>query len=69
MRLEEIEPGDAAQHQAKAMKASAKVAKDRAGQLQNRADMSAERVEMQKSNDRLINLQRKAVSATIKSFK
>lgn len=49
MRLEEIEPNDAANEQVKRQRDAARVAKDRATQLKARADAAAARLEMAKS--------------------
>ena len=69
MRLEEIQPSNAAEPRVKRMKASAKAAKDRARQLQAQADTSAERLDMQQSRQKLVQLQRKAATSTIKPYK
>lgn len=68
MRLEEIQ-ADAAEQRVKRLKASAKAAKDRANQLKAQADMSAERLDLQKSRQALGQLQRKAVTKTIKPYR
>lgn len=68
MRLEEIQPSNAAEQRVKRMKASAKAAKDRARQLQAQADTSAERLDMQQSRQKLSQLQRKAAASTIKPY-
>lgn len=68
MRLEEIQPSNAAEQRVKRMKASAKAAKDRARQLQAQADTSAERLDMQQSRQKLMQLQRKAATSTIKPY-
>lgn len=68
MRLEEIQPANAAEQRVKRMKASAKAAKDRARQLQAQADTSAERLDMQQSRQKLVQLQRKAATSTIKPY-
>ncbi|MDP4302992.1 hypothetical protein [Leptothrix discophora] len=58
MRLDEIQPSNAAEQRVKRMKANAKVARDRAKQLKAQADVSAERLDMQKSRQKLRQLQR-----------
>lgn len=68
MRLEEIQPSNAAEQRVKRMKASAKAAKDRARQLQAQADTSAERLDMQQSRQKLVQLQRKVATSTIKPY-
>jgi len=68
MRLEEIQPSNAAEQRVKRMKASAKAAKDRARQLQAQADTSAERLDMQQSRQKLTQLRRKAATSTIKPY-
>lgn len=68
MRLEEIQ-ADGAEQRVKRLKASAKAAKDRADQLTAQADMSAERLDLQKSRQALSQLQRKAVTKTIKPYR
>lgn len=65
MRLEEIKAASAAEQR---MKANARSAKDRAKQLKMQADVSAERLDMQKSRQRLAQLQRAAVTAPIKPY-
>lgn len=69
MRLEEIQPSNAAEQRVKRMKASAKAAKGRARQLQAQADASAERLDMQQSRQKLVQLQRKPATSTIKPYK
>jgi hypothetical protein len=68
MRLDEIQP-NAAEQRVKRLKATAKAAKDRARQLKAWADASAERLEMQKSRQSLAQLQRSAVTSTIKPYR
>jgi len=68
MRLEEIQPSNAAEQRVKRIKASAKAAENRARQLQVQADTSAERLDMQKSRQKLVQLQRKAATSTIKPY-
>lgn len=68
MRLEEIQPSPADQR-VKRLKASAKAAKDHARRLKAHADMSAERLEMQKSRAALTQAQRSAVTSTIKPYR
>jgi hypothetical protein len=67
MRLEEIQPS-AAKQRVKRLKANAKAAKDRAKQLTAQADTSAERLDMQKSRQKLGQLQRSAVTSNIKPY-
>lgn len=50
------------------VKASAKAAKDRARQLQAQADTSAERLDLQQSRQKLVQLQLKAATSTIKPY-
>jgi hypothetical protein len=50
------------------MKARAKAAKDRAKQLKAQADTSAERLDMQKSRQKLAQLQRSPATSTIKPY-
>jgi hypothetical protein len=66
MRLEEIKAASAAEQRVKRQKANAKAAKDRAKQMQAQADASAERLEMQQSRQKLLQLQRRAVTSTIR---
>lgn len=68
MTLEEIEQGNAAEQGVNSMRAIAKAAKDRAKQLKVQADMSSERLEMQNSRQKLTQLQRQAVTSTIKPY-
>lgn len=49
MRLEEIEPNNAAEEQVKRQRAAARAAKDKANQLKARADAAAARQKMLKS--------------------
>jgi hypothetical protein len=65
MRLDEIKP-NAAEQRVKGLKANAKGAKDRARQLKAQADASAARLDMQKSRQKLAQLQRSPVTPTIK---
>jgi len=67
MRVDELDLG-AVERRVKAMKANAKAAKDRARQLKAQADINAERLEMQKSRQALVNAQRSAVASTIKPY-
>jgi len=69
MRLDEIEAGAAAERRVKRLKANAKSVKDRAKLLKTQADASAERLEMQKSRQKLAQLQRSAVTSNIKSYR
>ena len=68
MRLEEIQPGKAAEQRVKQLRASAKAAKDHAKQLKTQADMGAERLDMQKSRQTLAQLQRSAVTSKITPY-
>ena len=52
----------------KRLKANAKSAKDRAKQLKVQADMGAERLDMQKSRQKLGQLQQAAVTTSIKPY-
>jgi hypothetical protein len=65
MRLDEIEPS-AAERRVQGMKADAKAAKDRAKRLKTQADTAAARQDMQKSRQRLAQVQRAAVASNIK---
>jgi hypothetical protein len=65
MRLDEIEPS-AAEGRVQRMKADAKTAKDRAKRLKVQADTAAARQDMQKSRQRLAQVQRAAVTSNIK---
>ncbi len=66
MRLDEIKAASAAEQRVKRMKANAKAAKDRAKQLKTQADAGAARLDVQKSRHELGQLQRRAVTSTIK---
>lgn len=68
MRLEEIQTSSAADQRVKRMRANASAAKDRARQLQTQADTSAERLDTQQSRQKLLHLQRKAATSTIKPY-
>ncbi len=68
MRLEEIKAASAAEQRVQRMKANAKSAKDGAKQLKVQADISAERLDMQKGRQRLAQLQRSAVTTPIKPY-
>ena len=68
MRLDEIKAASAAEQRAKRMKANAKAAKGRAKQLKAQADAGAERLDMQKSRQKLGQLQRAATTCTIKPY-
>lgn len=69
MRLEEIESSTASERRVKQLKSGAKAAKDRAKQLQTQADSSAERLDIQKSRQKLKHLQTAAVTTAIKPYK
>jgi hypothetical protein len=64
MRMDEIEPS-AAERRVQRMKADAKMAKDRAKRLKVQADAGAARLNMQKSRQRLAQVQRAAVTSNI----
>lgn len=66
MRLDEIQPNDAAQQRVKQLKASARAAEDRAKQLRAQAQTSADRLDIQKSRKTMGQLNKTAVSSTIK---
>ena len=66
MRLDEIQPSSAAVQRVKRRKDNAKSAKDRAKQLKAQADTGAERLKMQKSREKLAQVQRAAVTSNIK---
>lgn len=66
MRLEEIEPSTGAEQRVKQLKANAKATKDRAAQMQAQADVNAERLGLQRSQQKLALLQRKAAGTTIR---
>jgi hypothetical protein len=68
MRLDEIQP-NAAERRVKRLNANAKSAKDRAKLLKAQADASAERLEMQKSRQSLAQLQRSAVTSSIRPYR
>lgn len=67
MRLDEIKPS-AAEQRVSRLKAGAKAAKDRAKQLKAQADMDAERLNMQRSREKLTQLQRSPATSTIKPY-
>lgn len=67
MRLEEIQHS-AAELRVRRLKANAKAAKDRAKQLKAQADTSAERLDMQKSRQKLAQVQRSAATSNIKPY-
>jgi DNA repair exonuclease SbcCD ATPase subunit len=69
MRLEEIDGTSAAERRVKRMKDNAKAAKEHARQLRAQADMSADRLEMQKDRAALVQAQRSAVTSTIKPYR
>ena len=68
MRLDEIKAASAAEQRVKRLKANAKSAKDRAKQLKVQADMSAERLGMQTSRQKIVQLQRVAVATPITPY-
>ena len=68
MRLDEIKPTNAAEQRVKRLQANAKAATARAKQLKTQADTSAERLDMQKSRQKLSQLQRAAVTSNIKPY-
>ena len=68
MRLDEIDGSSAAEQRVKRLKDNAKVAKNRAKQLKAQADASGERLDMQKSRQKLAQLQRAAVTSNIKPY-
>lgn len=67
MRLDEIQPS-AAEQRVKRLKDSAKTAKNRAKQLKTQADSASERLDIQKSRQKLAQLQRAAVTSNIKLY-
>lgn len=69
MRLDEIRPSNAAEQRVKRMKTTARAAKDRAKQLKAQADSSAERLDIQKSRQKLADIQRAAVTTSIKPYR
>ena len=56
MTLEEIMEGDAAQMRVDRLKANAKTAKERARQMKNQADATAEQLKMRKARQQLAKL-------------
>mgnify|MGYP003381389243 CR=1 FL=1 len=66
MRLAEIEQTTAAEKRVAQMQGNAKAEKDRAKQSKAQADMSAERLEVKKSREKLGQLQQAAVTTSIK---
>jgi hypothetical protein len=66
IRLDEIKAASDAEQRVKRMQANGKSAKDSARQLKVQADMSAERLDMQKGGQRLAPLQRSAVATPIR---
>jgi hypothetical protein len=66
MRLDEIEQGTAEQQRVDRLKADAESAKDRAKQMNMKADANDERLKMQGSKQKLAQLQRQRVRQTIK---
>lgn len=66
--MNEIEPSSAAEERVKRLKASAKAAKDRAHQMQDQADASAEQLDIRRSRQKLTHLQRKAATSTVKPY-
>lgn len=65
MRLDEIQPS-AAEARMRRLKASANAAMERGRQLKKQAEMNADRLEMQKTQQKLIQLQRSSVAKNIK---
>jgi hypothetical protein len=63
MRLDEIEGSSAADQRVKRLKDSAKAAKGRAKQLKAQANTSAERLDMQKSRQKLLRFTKFASGA------
>lgn len=68
MRIDEIQPGSAAERRVKALTANAKAAKERAKQLKTQADISADQLEMQRSRQSLSQHQRSAGTSSIKPY-
>ena len=68
MRLDEIDGTRAAEQRVKRLKDNAKSAKNRAKQMKTQADTSAERLDMQKSRQKLAQMQRAAVTSNIKPY-
>lgn len=67
MRLDEIQP-NAAEQRVKRLKANAKTAKDRAKQLKVQTDAGAERLDMQKSRQKLAQSRKSGLTSTIKPY-
>jgi len=68
MRLDEIKPTTATEQRVKRLQANAKAATARAKQLKTQADASAERLDIQKSRQKLAQIQRAAVTSNIKAY-
>lgn len=66
MRLDEIEPSNAAEQRVKMMKTNASAAKDKAKLLKVQADASSEQLDMLKSRQKLGQLHQTAVTTAIK---
>lgn len=69
MRLDEIEPDDAAQQRVKQLKASATAAADKAKQLRARANTAADTLGLQKSRQATSQIQKAAVTSTVKPYR
>lgn len=69
MRLDEIQPNKAAEERVKRLKDNAKSAKTRAKQLKTQADTAADRLDIKKAKQDLAQLQRSAVTSSIKPYR
>lgn len=69
MRLDEIEPDDAAQQRVKQLKANATAAADKAKQLRARANTAADTLGLQKSRQAATQIQKAATTSTIKPYR
>lgn len=68
MRLEEFDSSVAAERRVQRMKSDAKSAKERAKQMKAKADTSAEQLKLRQSKQKLAQLHKSTVSATINPY-
>lgn len=66
MRLFEIEQGNAAEERLKRLKDAAKVQKDKANQLTNQANMSADQLKLKQARQKVAHSKTSGSTGTIK---
>ncbi len=68
MRLDEIQPKDAAEQRVDRLKANARSAKDRAKHLTAQAETGAEQLQIQQSRAKLAQIKKAGMTSMIKPY-